>query len=272
MTPAKYVNNRGDAVDLNANGCWFSLTDVLAWSLDTEELNGAIASFSRGTQSRTMQGATYTEAARRRIYEVPARDVAESTPGRLYFGDWYMVCYVTGSTVSGWWDAAGKAGYELTVTTDDPQWHRDTPYVFTEREEGGQGLDYPHDYAYDYGYSSSTTTVRNRSILPADLVIRMYGPCENPSVEIGGNEYRLDVSLAQGDYAVIDTYSKTAYVVRLDGDVENAFPDIAGDYREGSGSYVFQKLPEGSSDLVWPGTFDTDVVVVETRDEPEGAS
>lgn len=268
MIPAKYLNNSGQAVDLNANGVVTDVGKLLKWSADANDSNGRIISLDMGMQEKSTSCSTYTPEARTRLYEVPAADVVNGTPGRLYVGDWYLRCYLTASSASKCSDASGFAEYSLTFTSDDPYWCRDTKTVITERHEGGAGLDYPYDYEHDFGYAPSTVVVRNENFAPADLLVRFYGPCEDPSVTIAGNNYAVEASLAQGDYLEVDTREKTVLIKRLDGDVENAFSNVKGDYMEGSGSYIFQSLKPGESDVVWPGTYDLDVVVTERRHEP----
>lgn len=268
MIPMKYVNNRGSAVDLYGNGVVCDPADAIAWDLDAEEVNGKVASFTAGATTKKLTCVTYGQLARRRLYEIPARDVADLTPGRLYVGDWYLRCYVTASSQDRWWAQDGIAKYNLTVTVEDPHWLRDTTYVYTERHEGGRGLDFEYDFSYDYGYAPSTVIIQNDNYLPADAVIRVFGPVTDPSVEIGQNAYSVGVTLEQGDYLEISTADKTVRVVRLTGEVENAFPDIEGEYMEGSGSYVFERVPTGQSDVTWDGNFDFDIVVTERRDEP----
>ena len=268
MIPIKYLNNRGAAVDLNANGVMASTTNMVAWKLDVNDTAGRITSLATDVVTSKVPAATYTRLARRRLYEIPAYDIADMKPWRLYIGDWYVRCYMTASSQERWWAQDGGTKYDLEFTSDDPVWRRETEYSYTERHDGGQGLDYEHDYQFDYGYSSSAVNLVNENYLPADLIIRVYGPITNPRVTIAGNVYGADVSLEQGDRLEIDTLEKTVTIVRLDGDRENGFPDIYGEYSEGSGSYVFEKLPTGESDATWDGSFDFDVVVVERRYEP----
>lgn len=272
MGPAiKYQNHLGKSVDLSSNGIVADVTDVLAWSMDVDDSYNTVRSMSRSVESRKMRVATYSMAARRRLYEVPAVDVDAMRPGRLYVGEWYLVCYVTASSVNGWWYGDGVAGYDLTVTVADPLWRKDVPYVLTERYDGGAGLDFPHDFPHDFGYSNVITTVNNTGFRPADVLIRMYGPVDRCTVTMAGNEYTVNESLEEGEYVTVDTYARTVEVTHLTGEVENAFPNVGGDYFEGSGSYIFEKVPTGLSEVVWSGTSDLDVTLVLTRDEPDYA-
>lgn len=265
----KYQNHLGKSVDLSSNGIVADPTDVLAWSLEVNDSYGTVMSIGRSVESRKMRVVTYSMAARKRLYEVPAADVDAMRPGRLYVGDWYLVCYVTSSSVRGWWYGDGVSSYEVEVTVVDAQWRKDVQYVLTERYDGGAGLDFPYDFPYDFGYSTSAFTVNNVGFKPADAVIRVYGPVDSCQVTVSGNEYSVGVSLEVGEYVTIDTYERTVKVTRLTGDVEDAFPHVEGDYFEGSGSYIFERIPVGLSDVIWSGTSDLDLTVVLMRDEPD---
>ena len=267
----KYQNHMGKSVDLSSNGIVADPTDVLAWSLDVDDSYGTVRSVSRSVASRKLKVATYSMAARRRLYEVPAVDVDAMKPGRLYVGEWYLMCYVTASSVSGWWYRDGVAAYDLDVTVVDPLWRKDVSYVLTERYEGGVGLDFPHDFPHDFGYSNVITAVNNTGFRPADALIRVYGPAEWCVVTVAGNEYIVSESLEEGEYVTVDTYARTVEVTRLTGEVENAFQSVGGDYFEGSGSYIFERVPVGLSEVVWSGTSDLDITMVLTRDEPDYA-
>ena len=265
----KYQNHLGKSVDLSSNGIVADVTGVLAWSMDVNDSYGTVRSIGRSVAARKMKVVTYSMAARKRLYEIPAADVDAMKPGRLYVGDWYLVCYITSSSVSGWWHADGVSSYEVEVTVVDAQWRRDVQYVLTERYDGGAGLDLPYDFPYDFGYSTFAFTVNNIGFRPADAVIRMYGPADSCRVVVAGNAYSVGVSLEVGEYVTIDTYEHTVKVTRLTGDVENAFPHVEGDYFEGSGSYIFERIPTGLNDVIWSGTSDLDLTVVLMRDEPD---
>ena len=270
MGPAiKYQNHLGKSVDLSSNGIVADPTDVLAWSLVVNDSYGTVRSIGRSVAARKMKVVTYSMKARKRLYEVPAADVDNMRPGRLYVGDWYLVCYITSSSVRGWWCGDGVSSYEVEVTVVDAQWRKDVQYVLTERHDGGAGLDFPYDFPHDFGYSTSAFTVNNTGFKPADAVIRVYGPVGSCQVTVASNTYSVGVSLEVGEYVTIDTYERTVKVTRLTGGVEDAFPHVEGDYFEGSGSYIFERIPVGLSDVIWSGTSDLDLTVVLMRDEPD---
>lgn len=268
MIPVKYQNHRGRSIDLNAHGVVSNVSDMSTWELEVDDAHRRIGGLTPALQSFTFSCATYSNAARSALYDVPAVDVDAMRPGRLYVGEWYLVCYITGASQSRGADKSGMAKYSITVTPALPFWRRDREKILTERHEGGTGLDYEHDYDYDYGYAPTSNVVENRTHYPADLLIRIYGSCTDPVVKIGENDYSVNVDVKQGDRLEIDTSEKTVKIVKLDGTVENAFAHIAGEYRENSGSYIFQKMPSGTSNVTWSGMYNLDIVVIEHANEP----
>lgn len=268
MMEIRYVNNRGDVLNLYGDGIVCDPTGPIAWNLSPKEVNGKVASFQTGVTSKKMTAATYSMEARERLYEVPSFDIADMSPGKLYVGEWYVFCYLTASELGSWWRTDGHATYELTVTVEDAHWRRDTEYSYTQIPQEISGLDFEFDYEHDYGYAYQRMIVTNQNHLEADVLIRIYGETTAPTVRIGQNDYKLSSKLNPDDYVEISTYDKTVRIVRATGEVDNGFQDILGDYMEGSGSYVFQKIPSGSSEVSWDGSFDFDVIVSEMRYEP----
>lgn len=263
----RYVNNRGRQVSLSSDGIVVSATPLMEWAYDVNEVNGRIGSFTRDIETVKLPLVTYEPGRRGDLYEVTTVDRVDMQPGRLYVGDWYIQCYLTASSVEYWWTDRGLSRYDLELTVEDKTWHRESTYVLSDLS-GADGADFPYDFAYDFGYRSERVVVENEGFMPADLIIRVYGECEDPRVTVAGNTYGADVSLGSGDYLTIDTAGKRVYVTRYDGDVENAFPDIYGEYTDGSGSYVFQRISSGIKEVTRSGSFDLDVVVVESRDQP----
>ena len=268
MIPVRYVNGRGDEINLSGDGIWVSPTALIEWELDALTASGVVKGFTYGSKTVSLDAVVYKPGAAQRLYNVPSYDVYEKSPGRLYVGDWYVRCWITASSPIDWWLADDKCRYTLKAATDDPVWRRDYQHSYVERQESEQGLDFPYDFPYDFGTSLTTISVDNTAYLPADLIIRMYGPCDSPSLTVGGNEYGADVVLTVGEYLEIDTVSKSVGIVRINGLRDNAFDKIIGEYREGSGSYIFEKIAPGLNNVTWSGGFDFDITIVERRREP----
>lgn len=263
----RYVSGSGEEIPLSSDGAMCSVTDLMEWAYDVDDSNGRIRGFTRDVETVKIPVATYSEGVAAEIYRVTSRDRRNVSPGRLYVGEWYIECFVTGSSFERWWDERGLMKVQLSVTVEEHVWHRETTKVITSRGDAS-GLDFAYDFQYDFGFTSTSVTVSNDGYDDADLLIRVYGPCSSPVVTVGGNEYGASVDLASGEYLEISTADKTLVVTKYDGNKENAFPKILGEYMEGSGSYVFQRLAPGTAEVTWGGAYDLDVVVVQNADQP----
>lgn len=267
----RYENHAGESMYLNRDGVVADITDVLEWSLDVDDTYGIIRSMTRSVGSRKMKVVTYSTDARKRLYEIPAADVSAMRPGRLYVGEWYLLCYVTSSAVNGWWYRNGVASYDVDVTVVDPLWSKEIEYEFSMTSIGGVGLDFPYDFPHDFGFSNVVTSIDNHEGAPADAILRFYGPADECRVIIAGNEYYVGEPLESGEYVTINTYEKTVKLTRINGEVEDVFSSVRGEYFQGSGSYVFEKIPSGLSNVTMGGGSDVDIILTMHRDEPDYA-
>lgn len=103
--------------------------------------------------------------------------------------------------------------------------------------------------------------------------ITFFGPCANPYVVIAGNVYGVTgVSATFGERIVIDplgirTPGAAVYHVGKYGETTNLYSKRRRGV-EGSGSYVFERLPYGESYASWPQSFGVDIEVIEERGTP----
>lgn len=136
-----------------------------------------------------------------------------------------------------------------------------TPYEATY-------LDYPHDYPYDYSKSSATDSITPSVLTPSDVRLVVYGAAVNPYIIVGGNRYQVNVSVPAGGYLVVDGREKTIMLTLADGTVQNVFSSgVRGD-GAGGGSYIFERIPAGTSEVTYDGSFGFDLGWYEEEGEP----
>lgn len=189
------------------------------------------------------------------------------------------------STVTGFTQHCGLSKIEVSKTTPkfntyklglvllDGCWTTSVRnrYVFLPVSSGSAsgGVDYPHDYPHDLGMSGNPSRLKQvnmfRKLWP---LIEIIGPCQTPAVTIAGNKYAVTASLTADQTLVIDTLHKT---VRLNhgGISENMLGKAMLGMGEGSGSYIFQRLPvlTGNADgyaVTTPTDAKTFITLVET--------
>lgn len=271
----KYVSASGKVLALTDGTNYANYAKLPNWSLDTVSLNGRIVGVRNAAKTFTIPVNILADTdsggleARNALFEIPATDVGNNTPGRLYFDDWYIEGYMTASEVSNFWQMDRQAEYVLKFTATKREWVRETVRSYTEQYDAiGVYLDFPYDFAYDYGVSKQVFTITNENYSESPIMLRVFGIATNPHVKIAGNEYRVNVSIDAGEYLEINGLEHTVTLVRINGERENVFGSIVGDFKKGSGSYIFQPIPAGESEVLWTGEFDFDIVTYELRSEP----
>lgn len=267
----KYENSLGDVLPLSGGGVFADIAELFSWKLDEQEINGRISSFNRKTSSRKIEVLVYSSdranQLRDQIYDISAIDTEARQYGKIWADEWYLKCYITAAQISEAWEPTGAARFSLTITSDNPVWRRDETHSIIRGDNSGSiDLDYPFNYPHDFATPAADVYIENRSALPSDATIRIYGGATSPAITVGDNRYAVGVTLAPGDYLEIDTEEKTVKVKRAAGAQENAFDKIEGEYMRGSGSYIFEKIPSGSSNITWDGSFSFDVETHEKRD------
>lgn len=271
--PIRYVSPSGDTLELSRRPYDTVGYTLPSWEYEAATLGRKIAGFTRDNADMEISVLVISGDAdeatdyRNRLYEIPARDLASKTPGRLYFGDWYVKAFVVAAEPGNYWQARNAAAYGIRLLAVEPMWTRETTKTFLPgRSE--DFLDYPHDFSYDFSSASVVDDVLNENFAPAYVRITVQGAVVHPSVTIGGNRYKVDVTLSNSEHLVIDGLSKTVEKVYSDGTRENAFALRAGEQIVGSGEYVFEKVSQGTLPVLWSGDFAFDVTIIEQRAEP----
>ena len=198
-------------------------------------------------------------------------DIRAKTTGRLFAGDWYLDCYGVKGECS---LSDGVQVYEVTFVAPIPLWRHETTWSMEKcAKVTGSGMDYPHDFPTDYGASSSGEyTIDADAFSPCDIRLIVYGECDNPTITIGKNVYSVMATLADGSYMVIDSTKKgvpgaSVYMRTISGVYTNLFDKRErGD--EGSGTYMFEKVPAGEQLVSWNGEFGFDLTLIENRSVP----
>jgi len=193
-------------------------------------------------------------------------DVINLTKGRLYVGDYYLNCYITGSTSGDKYINTNKTTKDLTIVAERDGWIKETETYFgqaTSEEYSGGGFDYPFDYPFDYGNSLTNQLLVNDSYSPSEFEMIIYGSCTNPAVSIDETTYEITTELLTGEYLVINSIDKTVYRVRNNGQKDNLFDSRNRDFN------IFEKIPIDSNIVTWDGGFTFSITLFAERSEPK---
>lgn len=195
-------------------------------------------------------------------------DVAAMKPGRIRIGEWRQRCYIVASSVNSIFDAIVSA--KLTAVLLDGVWRRGetTEFVPVNASTGYAFLDMPYDVPYDLGVTPPKRYLIAGEYTTSPVKLTIYGPAVNPAIIIGANTYQVDVTVPDGGYMVIDPINRTVTVTSAEGETMDAFPKAHRGKGVGSGEYIFERVPAGTSEVSWNNAFGFDATVYDEEGEP----
>lgn len=199
------------------------------------------------------------------------RDVAMATPGTLAVDGWSQRAYITAADPSS--ISRAHMAAKLTVVLLDGVWRKGHAVAFeqlTATSGDGEFLDLPYDLPYDLGVPSTRRYVDVGEWGAAPLRFVVYGPCVNPAIRIDGNWYRVDVTVPDGGYLVVDPLAtpRSVTLVAADGSTTDVFAKARRGNGLGSGEYVFQPASPGVHEVEWDRSFGFDLTWYEEEGEP----
>lgn len=265
-----YKNHINESVEFGVNGLWFVDTELHDYKWNYASNNGKISNFDRGIVEKKLniviacknrnEGIQYMN----QIVECCEKDILSEEKGTLYFGDYYLKCYLTQSKKNTFIENKGYLEAELTIVSDSPQWVKEYNSSFSKSSEStGKNLDFSFDFPYDFTSPNTINRLVNPSFADVDFKMNIYGEVTNPSIYIGGNLYEVNCYVANNEYLTIDSKNKTITITKNDGTIVNHFKDRNKD------NYIFTKIQSGEVSVSWLGEFVFDITLYEERSEPK---
>lgn len=192
-------------------------------------------------------------------------DTERSAAGKLFINGSYLSCWCVGRTQKLSSDFVSRAQVELSVYPEFPAWCTEKTISFYPGEglPEEDGHRYPFHYPKRYGSVRRTLSLHNGHFSPSPLRIVFYGPVQSPRLYLSGNCIGINVSLSEGEYAVIDQRQREIYKVSSTGEKSNCFGS-----RMKTGS-CFKYAPSGTSEIEIYSGIGVDVTLIEQRSEPE---
>ena len=266
-----YINSFNETLEFGKDRLFVNENDLrdFAWNITSK--NDRISGFKKGIVSKTIPVILKCDSEaegidlRNRLFEVFEKDVLTNKHGKIYIGDYYLRCFITGSKKSNYLIHKGYMVVSLTVRTDLPEWVKETrSYHSFQTGDVSDFLDYSYDFPYDYKKQTINANVINESFASSNFVLRIIGKIANPTLYIGGHKIAVNVIVNENEYLTIDSMNKTIVLTEEDGNEVNCFNDRCRD------SYVFEKIPAGASEVMTVGEpFDFELTLFEERSEPK---
>lgn len=195
-------------------------------------------------------------------------DVVNLTPGRIYYGEYYIDGYVKKSSNEVSNENNSRTDCKIEIYCPYPFWSMEQQASFYP-DSANKGkpytfLDYPIKYDYDYSRKNAGTQNWNiEHFRDSNFEMLIYGPCADPRILINGYPYQIYDTLEAGEYILIKSREKTITKHLRNGTVQNIFAKRAKD------KSVFALIPSGALTINWSGEFGFDIKVYKERSVPE---
>ncbi len=260
-------------IDLTSWPYWMQTGDFLDYEKSYTETKYHIRDLKNARKDRYMTITVFGENEQdyynnlNFLHEVFERDVANLTPGRLYFQGSYQTCYVIESAKTEWEDTDCMLDNEIRIIPVNPCWIREESHQFFAQSYSSAtagGLDFPFDFPFDFAESKTGFEQWNIDhYASSHFKMTIYGPCENPRVLINGYPRQVFTSLEANEYLVIDSQDSTVIKHLANGTTVSVYNS-----RQFQPS-IFEKIPSGLLDIDWSGTFGFDITLYIERSEPK---
>lgn len=264
-----YTSASGESFTFDEKHSLLVSDDERAWEYGTD--GGAPVLEPRTLDARLVYTGEGMRGECERLLGLAYADLDSQTPGTYTVGEWSLRCYLLKgaaySSMPSW------AGWKVSLYAPDPVWRRETCHEFlpgsTSSTDVG-GFDYETDYPHDLGAAAKSSELAVAAVAPCDFRLTVYGYAAKPSVYIAGNRYGVDVTVPSGGLLVIDSTKKASMqgdsVVLRDkyGNAQDVFPKrVKG--AEGSGSYIFERIPGGTHSVTWDQGWGFSLDLIERR-------
>lgn len=201
------------------------------------------------------------------LYDVFEIDLINKSPGKLYFGDYYIRCYITSANTKPNSILNCRTDNVIEVHCPKQSWIKENKFSFFPNQINNNKIfeNKKYDYIYDYKYGENpgSDSIINDAITESYFKLIIYGPASNPSIMIGKNIYAVNIDLNVGDYLIIESLDRQIYITDVNGVQKNVFDNRSKD------NYIFQKISPGLNNIEWSAGFGFDVIIYDERSEPK---
>ncbi|MCM1115673.1 MAG: hypothetical protein NC397_09275 [Clostridium sp.] len=269
-----YTNSIGETICFNdGSGLCLDESEISGWSFSANSDNDRIKSFNRGVYSKKLNASIIADSEeqansiRNKLHDICIVDIESEMPGILRCRDYELECWINEGTHSEYSEWAAFETLELNVISDQKYWIKKSE---THYELKGEVIDENDDYDFSIGFpfdllsENFKANIINDEILPSDFIIKIYGPVQNPSLQINNHLYEVeDVNIEEKEYLVINSLDKTIKHIKKFGEVVNCFS------KRNKKSYIFEKIPKGNLPIYSDYELVFDIVLCNRRAEPK---
>lgn len=267
-----YLNHLNEKLELDSKNIILQYQELFNYSWDVNTDNNKISSFSRETATIPITVTVTADTEEEHVdilhnfHNIIETDIISRLPGRLYIGDQYLTCYISGDIKQDAFMGVPIQVKNLTIVTDKPFWIKEESRSFQPLSGSADldtYLDYEHDYDYDYSTPYGRDTIWYVDhYAPCEFEMIVYGPCVDPRVVINGHIYQVYATLNGNDYLKINSLENSVVQYLSNGTQRDLY-----DYRSKTNS-IFEPITPGNVRVVWSGEFGFDLTLYCERSEP----
>lgn len=268
-----YENHKGEKVDLLSDNVWVfdgtvhgrtwkaSVTPykigerVDDWTKEAYEIPLELT--IRGTRAERL-------AQMDKMHDVFEIDILNNSPGKLWYGEWYCNCFISQAQY-----AAGNLptwiSHKVTIYVPSATWWHEEKISIPKKVDSTKIM-YPTMYPFRYPINTAVTKIVNSHYTDSDFKMIAYGPFDAVNITIGDNVYKVNYSVLDGEYLVIDSRKdidpdRRCYVVSATGQIRNVY-----NYRDGD---IFKSIPAGGLNINYNQNYGIDIILYNGRSEPK---
>lgn len=264
----KHTNSKNETLDFSSLGILVNYNDLRDYEWGIKTKNDKITGFYKGVVKKTIPfvfcvDEHAADEIKNRFYEHFEIDVLQKKKGYFEINGYKYYCFAVKSVKSNYLISKRHLHINVGIATDDSYWIKETTYTADFSSSSARTVTkYPFTYPFTYS-APKTVNIVNDSFNDTDMIMRVYGTCTNPIVNISNNTYQLYLTLNAGEYAEIDTFRRTITKYSVNGVQSNIFDTRNKSYD------TFRKIPQGFFDVTTVGVVKVDIVLVERRGEPK---
>lgn len=137
----RYVNSLGAELVFGANGIYVNENDLRDWEWSYSTEYGKIRNFKRRSSTKTLPVQIWAESEakgieiKNRLHDLALVDIGAGKPGRLYVGDCYLLCYITGSKKGDYLISKRMLSVSLTIATSEEVWYQERVLWFGKKQD-----------------------------------------------------------------------------------------------------------------------------------------
>lgn len=257
----KYVNSKGATFELEGNLIRIKEGNFHknAWNVKCETLRFGerITEFNKSavTYEITLNLRGNLEERKRlldALHDAAEYDIWAKSPGRIYFGDFHIECYILTSDTHKSAELSFRTDKAIGVYCPYPFWIKEESYYIP-----------PVDIEGLLEINSVPASLENTHFADCHFLLKAYGPLEELFFYINDNQYRIVMSCEVGEYLLLDTRNETIVKVDASGNKTNVYSTQVFSLDN------FKKIPAGENILRYKRDYAIEITLFHERSEPK---